>query len=124
MLGFVNKLFDTNDREVKKLQNEVVAATNALESKMEALPDLAARLTVKVEADRALLTDRERELFETHILGQLGDELRGVRRQAGQQDLDHQQQRQRSAEDALALVWRGGTSHGLEFLRAQRLRIN
>ena len=42
MLGFVNKLFDTNDREVKKLQNEVVAATNALESKMEALPDLAA----------------------------------------------------------------------------------
>ncbi|MFA5550568.1 MAG: preprotein translocase subunit SecA [Trueperaceae bacterium] len=42
MLGFVNKLFDTNDREVKKLRSEAVEATNALESKMAALPDLAA----------------------------------------------------------------------------------
>ena len=60
----------------------VMAGIGRGDSGDEALPDLAARLTVKVEADRALLTDRERELFETHILGQLGDELRGVRRQA------------------------------------------
>ena len=41
MLGFVNKLFDNNDREVKKLQNEAVEATNSLEAKMEAVQDLA-----------------------------------------------------------------------------------
>lgn len=48
----------------------------------ESLPELADKLAAKVEADRALLSDRERELFETHVLGQLGDALRGVRRQA------------------------------------------
>ncbi|NLG09355.1 MAG: preprotein translocase subunit SecA [Deinococcales bacterium] len=42
MLGFVQKLFDTNDREVKRLQNEVVAQTNALEAQMEQVEDLAA----------------------------------------------------------------------------------
>lgn len=47
-----------------------------------ALPLLADRLAAKVEADRLLLTERERELFETHVLGQLGDALRAVRRQA------------------------------------------
>ena len=46
------------------------------------LAELAGRLTTRVAADRELLTDRERTLFETHILGQLGDALRGVRRQA------------------------------------------
>lgn len=42
MLGFINKLFDTNDRDVKKLENEVVAAVNALEPTMQETPDLAA----------------------------------------------------------------------------------
>ena len=30
MFGFIQKLFDQNDREVKRLENEVVARTNAL----------------------------------------------------------------------------------------------
>lgn len=47
-----------------------------------ALSELANRLAAQVAADRELLTDRERHLFETHVLGQLGDTLRGVRRQA------------------------------------------
>jgi preprotein translocase subunit SecA len=42
MFGFVNKLFDSNDKEVRKLEREVVAATNALEPKMKEIPDLAA----------------------------------------------------------------------------------
>ncbi|MDF1523832.1 MAG: preprotein translocase subunit SecA, partial [Trueperaceae bacterium] len=42
MLGFIQKLFDQNDREVNRLESEVVAKTNALEAAMEALPDLAA----------------------------------------------------------------------------------
>ncbi len=42
MLGFVQKLFDTNDREVKKLQTEVVEATNRLEEKMGQATDLRA----------------------------------------------------------------------------------
>ena len=46
------------------------------------LNDLAARLAASVATDRELLTDRERGLFEKHILGQLGDALRAVRRQA------------------------------------------
>jgi uncharacterized protein YPO0396 len=46
------------------------------------ITDLAARLAASVATDRELLTDRERDLFEKHILGQLGDALRAVRRQA------------------------------------------
>src|SRR6056297_1663100 len=41
MLGFIQKLFDQNDREVKRLENEVVQRTNDLEDAMAALPDLA-----------------------------------------------------------------------------------
>ena len=41
MFGFIQKLFDQNDREVKRLDNEVVARTNALESDLEKVPDLA-----------------------------------------------------------------------------------
>ncbi|HZJ10310.1 MAG TPA: preprotein translocase subunit SecA, partial [Trueperaceae bacterium] len=40
MVGFVQKLFDNNEREVKRIRNDVVAAVNALEPKAEALPDL------------------------------------------------------------------------------------
>lgn len=46
------------------------------------LARLAQVLAQRVAADRELLTQRERELFETHVLSQLGDALRGVRRQA------------------------------------------
>jgi preprotein translocase subunit SecA len=42
MFGFIQKLFDQNDREVKRLEsNEVVARVNALEAETKALPDLA-----------------------------------------------------------------------------------
>lgn len=43
---------------------------------------LAEVLSERVATDRELLTERERDLFETHVLSQLGDALRGVRRQA------------------------------------------
>ncbi len=42
MLGFVQKLFDNNDREVKRLENEVVARVNDLEPEIQKLDDLAA----------------------------------------------------------------------------------
>ena len=42
MFGFIQKMFDQNDREVKRLENEVVARVNALEAETEKLPDLAA----------------------------------------------------------------------------------
>ena len=42
MFGFVQKLFDNNEREVKRLQNEVVSRVNALEPEVEKVEDLAA----------------------------------------------------------------------------------
>ncbi len=42
MLGFVQKLFDNNEREVKRLQAEVVSRVNDLEAQMEGIDDLAA----------------------------------------------------------------------------------
>ena len=42
MLGFVQKLFDNNDREVKRIQLEAVRAANALEERTEQVADLAA----------------------------------------------------------------------------------
>ncbi len=41
MFGFIQKMFDNNDKEVKRLEREVVAATNSFESKMKDVPDLA-----------------------------------------------------------------------------------
>jgi preprotein translocase subunit SecA len=41
MFGFVQKLFDNNDKEVKRIEREIVAATNALEPKMKEIPNLA-----------------------------------------------------------------------------------
>ena len=41
MFGFLNKVFDNNDREVKKLERDVVTATNALEPQTQALDNLA-----------------------------------------------------------------------------------
>ena len=42
MLDFFQNLFDRNDREVGRLEKEVVGATNALEADMERVEDLAA----------------------------------------------------------------------------------
>jgi len=41
MFGFIQKLFDQNDREVRRLENEVVARVNSLEAEYEQIPDLA-----------------------------------------------------------------------------------
>lgn len=41
MLGFLNKIFDNNDKEVKKLEREVVQAVHELEPKMSKLENLA-----------------------------------------------------------------------------------
>ena len=42
MLGFINQLFDNNKRDVRRLENDVVAAVRALEPKVKELPDLKA----------------------------------------------------------------------------------
>jgi preprotein translocase subunit SecA len=42
MFGFIQKLFDQNDREVGRLENEVVRKTNDLEARMAELTDLPA----------------------------------------------------------------------------------
>ena len=44
--------------------------------------DLATRVAAAVERDRGLLTERERERFEQHILGELGDAIRRRRVEA------------------------------------------
>jgi uncharacterized protein (TIGR02680 family) len=46
------------------------------------LADLAARMAVEVVREQELLTERERTLFEEHLLGELGDALRSRRREA------------------------------------------
>lgn len=43
---------------------------------------LAQRVGASVERDRGLLTDREKQQFEQHILGELGDAIRKCRRDA------------------------------------------
>ena len=42
MVGIFQKLFDNNEREVKRLEREVVSSVNGLEAQMEALDDLPA----------------------------------------------------------------------------------
>jgi uncharacterized protein (TIGR02680 family) len=46
------------------------------------LVDLEAQLVATVRANRELLSQREREIFEEQVLGYLGDALRGVRLKA------------------------------------------
>jgi uncharacterized protein YPO0396 len=46
------------------------------------LPTLAGRLAARVAADRELLSNRERDLFEEHLLGELGEALRSRRHEA------------------------------------------
>jgi uncharacterized protein (TIGR02680 family) len=62
--------------------NGVLVALGREESGERPLVELATRLRRSVDADRELLTDRERRLFEDHVLGHLGDSLRGVRLKA------------------------------------------
>jgi hypothetical protein len=46
------------------------------------LINVAAKLSARVEADCELLTNREREVFEEHLLGELGEQLRVRRSEA------------------------------------------
>ena len=46
------------------------------------LGEVATRLSATVVRERELLTDRERTLFEEHLLGELGDRLRARRQEA------------------------------------------
>lgn len=46
------------------------------------LPDLVRRLQARVDADRELLSSRERTLFEEHLLGDVGEALRTRRLEA------------------------------------------
>lgn len=47
-----------------------------------AIAELSRRLVAAVARDRGLLSERERKVFENHVLGQLGDALRQVRTRA------------------------------------------
>ena len=42
MLGFIQKMFDNNDRDVRRIERDIVAAVNALEPKLKDVDDLAA----------------------------------------------------------------------------------
>ncbi|MEZ4631636.1 MAG: preprotein translocase subunit SecA [Deinococcales bacterium] len=42
MLGIINRLFDTNERDVNRLRDKVIKAVSALEPQMEQTPDLVA----------------------------------------------------------------------------------
>lgn len=64
------------------LEDGVYVAVGRDDSGDRPLALLSSRLADRVAADRELLSERERELFENHVLGQLGDALRDVRRQA------------------------------------------
>ena len=64
------------------LEDGVYVAVGRDDTGDRPLAELSTRLAARVAADRELLSERERELFENHVLGQLGDALRDVRRQA------------------------------------------
>ena len=42
MLGFIQKMFDNNDRDVRRIERDIVSAVNALEPKLKDVDDLAA----------------------------------------------------------------------------------
>ncbi len=77
MFGFIQKLFDQNDREVKRLESGVVSRVKALEDEYEALPDLA-------EAFAAL---RRRHLEGGESLDDLLPESFALTREAGKRFL-------------------------------------
>ncbi len=45
MLGFIQKMFDNNERDVRRIEKDIVAAVNALEPKLKDVDDLAAEYT-------------------------------------------------------------------------------
>ena len=61
---------------------ELLSVTGRDEGGESAIGQLVARAAAAVEQDRRLLTDRERERFEQHILGELGDAIRRRRVEA------------------------------------------
>ncbi len=77
MLGFIQKLFDQNDREVRRLESEAVGRVNALEEEFEQIPDLA-------EAFDQL---RRRHLEGGERLDQLLPESFALTREAGKRFL-------------------------------------
>ncbi len=77
MLGFIQKLFDQNDREVRRLEQEAVGRVNALEEEYERLPDLAA----------AYAALRRRHLEGGETLEQLLPECFALTREAGKRFL-------------------------------------
>jgi uncharacterized protein (TIGR02680 family) len=61
---------------------DLLSVTGRDEAGESAIGQLVARAAAAVEQDRRLLTDREREQFEQHILGELGDAIRRRRVEA------------------------------------------
>jgi uncharacterized protein (TIGR02680 family) len=61
---------------------DLLSVTGRDEAGESAIGQLVARAMAAVEQDRRLLTDRERERFEQHILGELGDAIRRRRVEA------------------------------------------
>lgn len=61
---------------------DLLAVTGRDEAGEAAIVDLARRVAAAVERDRGLLTDREKQQFEQHVLGELGDAIRKCRRDA------------------------------------------
>jgi uncharacterized protein (TIGR02680 family) len=61
---------------------DLLSVTGRDEGGESAIGLLVARAAAAVEQDRRLLTDRERERFEQHILGELGDAIRRRRVEA------------------------------------------
>ncbi len=45
MFGFIQKMFDNNERDVRRIEKDIVAAVNALEPKLKDVHDLAAEYT-------------------------------------------------------------------------------
>jgi uncharacterized protein (TIGR02680 family) len=61
---------------------DLIAVTGRDDAGQLPVTALAARVMAAVTADRELLTQRERERFEQHILGELGDTIRRCRLEA------------------------------------------
>ncbi len=61
---------------------DLLAVTGRDDAGEASVVALAQRVRAGVESDRELLTDREKQQFEQHVLGELGDAIRQCRRDA------------------------------------------
>ena len=61
---------------------ELLAVSGRDEAGEAPVVTLATRVRAAVDRDRELLTDREKQQFEQHVLGELGDAIRACRRDA------------------------------------------